>query len=116
MFLAETELVTISVQIIIARSALYVRRVVKIRCPVRPSARRTTSDDDERIIIQTTRGPQRGGHMPLNSETLKTRFQKNCSKRVKVGLGFVDSSELESLFDKLFAHFEKQVPDVACVT
>ena len=38
-------------------------------------------DDDERIIIQTTGGPQRGGHMPLNSETLKTRFQTNCSKK-----------------------------------
>ena len=41
---------------------------------------RTTSDDDQ-IIIQITKVPQRGGHMPLSSETLKTRFFKNCSKK-----------------------------------
>ena len=61
---------------LIARSALYVRRVVKIRCTVRPSVRPCV-----RIIIGFTERHMRGGHMPLNSETLKTRFQKNCSKK-----------------------------------
>ena len=61
---------------VIARSALYVRLVVKTRCSVRPE--RTTS---EQIIIQITKVTQRGGHMSLSSETLKTRFLKNCSKK-----------------------------------
>ena len=82
---------------VVARSALYVRRVVKIRCTVRPY--------DVRIIIDFPLRHVRDGHILLNSETLKTRFQKNCSKRVKVGLGLVDSSDPGSILDQLFAPF-----------
>ena len=72
---------------------------------VGPNERASERASDERIIIQTTGGPQRGGHMPLNSETLKPGFRKNVQKRVKVGLDLVDSCESGSVFGRLFVHF-----------
>ena len=55
-------------KIIIARSALYVRRQVKTRCTVRPSVRK---------VITFCRWHMRGSHLPENSGVLKTRFSRS---------------------------------------
>ena len=84
---------------VFARSALYVRRVVKIRCPVRASVRPSG------FKASFTMRHLRGGHIPLSSEVLKTRFQKNCSKKGQSWTGLCRFVWLGSLFDQLFASF-----------
>ena len=69
-----------------------------------------------RIIIDFTEWHMRVGHMPLNSETLKTRFQINCSKKVKVVLVLEIHLILDQFLADFLRTFEKQVPGVACVT
>ena len=82
---------------LIARSALYVRRVVKIRCTVRPY--------DVRIIIDF---PLRHNYEGWTHVAQQWDFENPTSEKlVKKGSmdWTVDSSELESLFGQLFANF-----------
>ena len=82
---------------LIARSALYVRRQVKIRCKMRLVC---LFD----LVIQTAKVPQRGGHVLLSSETFKHRFRRTW-KKLKTFWYVVDNGHFRINFGSTFLHF-----------
>ena len=54
-----------------------------------------------RILGDFCEGDMRGGHMPLNSEVLKHRFQNFLQKKVEVCI----SVQNEKYFDRFLDHF-----------
>ena len=91
--------------LLIARSALYVRRVVKTRCSVCPSVRPSVRSFGVRIFGDFCEADMRGGHMPLNGEVLKHRFW-NFLKKSGHCVNIIDKWKIFwTIFERFFWTF-----------
>ena len=109
---------------LIARSALYVRRVVKTRCSVCPSVRPSVRSSVRSSVRPSVRSENNyflrvayeGWTHLCGQWGFENPILKKLKKKCQSVLSLANLSLLDLLLDTFFELLKKQVPDVDCVS